>query len=177
MTSNLLDNLFQWAAEQPSGNTVTVMVTISSIQSLSPTNETDPVVTYAQGTLTYRRSEQVPDNPSEWIHPSFGGFLNLSFSNRTSTAFKFDFQTLPFIRASTYLFDPNNTDLIGFSIYYAPNSKTQFPPPDYYFGINDLDVPGGGAAVYTVLFTNQVIYGAATNGEVVTIALGAQNSS
>ena len=171
--SSLLDELFKWAAGQPSGNTTTVMCTITTTQSLSSTNETDDIVTYAQGLLTYNPLAKIPDT-EQWVQPSFAGTLQRSFSNRTAVAFHFDFQAIPFIRGSTYLFNPNNTD--GLNVYIASGGYTPTPNPPPVYSIAWADLTNGDGDEATPQYTSQVIYGVGLTGQVITIALGAQSS-
>jgi hypothetical protein len=152
------------------------MCTVTTTQSQSSTDETDDVVTYAQGPLTYVPRVQLPDQKL-WRQPYFAGSLNQSFSDRTAVAFKLDFQIIPFLRSSTYLFDPNNTDSIVLSILSGGTTPTEFPPPVYSIDIRDVTTDEGDMLT-NLQYSTQVIYGALDiTKNVVTVALGAQSSS
>lgn len=100
---NILDDLFQWAAEQSPNNITTVRISIT-------TNETTQnIVSYAEGSLTYYPGLSLP-----WVHipPSFksanDGVMQYFSNNRYGPSGSFT--TFPFDA------DPKKTDPLTVSI-------------------------------------------------------------
>jgi hypothetical protein len=107
---NLLDDLFQWAAQEPAGNTVTVKLAIA-------TNEItrDNLVSYAEGTLTYHppRHAGILTLPANFASDPDG--ITQYFSDRRFGS------PLP-----TNPFDPGKTDPLDVTIVAIPQYTATF---------------------------------------------------
>jgi hypothetical protein len=148
---NILDDLFQWAAQQPAGNTITVRVATT-------TNEItrNNLVSYAEGFLNYHPGHSVG---MFFVGPSF------SSSNDGVVQYFSDRRYGPQGSFTTFPFDANNTDPLTVSITRAPIAATGYTITikSSKWGFTENFTP-------TVDAGSNVIYGSVSGG-LVTISL------
>jgi len=135
--SNTLDNLFAWAAEQPSNNrpaTVNIALTTSTPGSRN-------AVTFASGTLQYVGGTGVVKESS------FSGPATQYFSDRVSGDYLFN------------PFNPNQTDTVNITVTQIV--EIEIGPPSYVVQLTIPALGVGATQVSPLNFddTTGVVYG------------------
>jgi len=158
----LLDNLFNWAAQQPAENETSVHCNLTTNQSAAFQGHGENVVTYAEGGLGY--------HPGGWVNVGrFGIFIPASFSG-SLTQYYSDKRYGPQGSFTNYPFSASET---------TPLNITISGPPLLLGGSYSVSIssPGWGA---TQSFTPQceagLVYGTFLNAVLLVISLCEQIS-
>jgi hypothetical protein len=149
--ANIIDDLFQWAAQQPAGNIITVNIAIT-------TNEItrNNLATYAEGSLTYHPWSSVGwyIHPPRFESPNDG--VTQYFSDRRYTPHAGPSQKAPFDAMNTDPLTVSITRPMGATVYTITFKSSKW-------GFTESFTPSFDAA-------SSVIYGS-VGGGLVTISL------
>jgi len=149
----LLDDLFSWAAQQPTGNFIAVICNLATNQSTFQGRDKN-LVSYAEGTLNYHPGGWIIiEGLNLYLPPTFTGSLTQYFSDRRYTTAPTSFDNYPF--------DANNTDPLNLSISGSSGSySVSIQSPKWGFTQGFMPQCEAG-----------VIYGTVDNVELLVISL------